>query len=212
MTHSNDNRAIKSVAVFAGSKPGNEPIFRQATEELGTLLGQNGYDVIYGGGDFGLMGIVARTAQAAGSKVKGLIVRLWANAGGGPAIPGVDEKIVENREERKAVMRDETQASILLPGGIGSWDEILDIMAWQDEQRYVSPGKPPRPIIVLNTGGVYNHLKGLIEDGIRRGFVYKESENLVRFVDTPSQAAAILNDYNSPARVNAPEFKPSALS
>lgn len=209
MTHSNDNRSIQSVAVFAGSKAGNEPIFREAVEELGTLLGKSGYDVLYGGGDFGLMGIIARTSQAAGSKVKGLIVRLWANASGGPAIPGVDEKIVENREERKAIMRDETEASILLPGGIGSWDEILDIMAWQDEQRYVSPGKPPRPIIVLNTGGVYNHLRGLIEDGVRAGFVYKESENIVRFVDTPAQAVAILNEYNSPARVKVQEFRPN---
>ncbi len=200
------------MAVFAGSKPGNDPAFKQAVEELGGLLGQNGYDVVYGGGDFGLMGTIARTAKEAGSKVKGLIVRLWANAAAGTAIPGVEEAVVENRDERKTQMRETTQATILLPGGIGSWDEILDLMAWQDEQRYVAPGVPPRPIIVLNTNGVYNHLKGLIEDGISNGFVYKESENLLRFVDTPAEAVAILNAANKPQAVNAPQFRPNALS
>ncbi len=160
------------MAVFAGSKaPAMSPFFREAVEELGTLLGQNGYYVLYGGGDFGLMGIAARTAQAAGSKVKGLIVRLWANASGGPVIPGVDEKIVENREERKAIMRDETEASILLPGGIGSWDEIVDIMAWAGRTALCQPRQTAAPDHrPEHRWRLQPPRKGLIEDGVRNGF------------------------------------------
>lgn len=208
MTDQSDQKRIKRIALYAGSKWGKDLVYRQAGERLGTLLGQNGYDIIYGGGDFGMMGAVAKAALAAGSKVRGLIVRAWANVSGSAAIPGVQEEIVENKQERLSVMRDETQASILVPGGIGSWEEFITILAHQDEQRYIAPDAPPRPIIVLNTNGVYNHLKGLIEDTYNEGFVYEPSRNLVRFADTPEEVIDILSEYNNPRPAQLPSAKP----
>jgi hypothetical protein len=199
MTDLDDHRRITSVAIYAGSKWGKNPAYRHAAERMGTLLGQNGYDMIYGGGDFGLMGVVAKAALAAGSKVRGLIVRAWANVSGSAAIQGVDEAIVEDKYERMAIMRNETQASILLPGGIGSWEELVTILSHQDEQRYVAPDALPRPIIVLNTNGIYNHLKGLIDETYDEGFVYEPSRNLVRFADTPEEVIEILSEYQIPA-------------
>ncbi len=211
MTDETNQRRIHSIAIYAGSKFGNDPAYRQATERMGTLLGQNGYDMIYGGGDFGLMGAVTKAALAAGSQVRGLIVRMWANVSGSAAIPGVQEEIVEDRAERKGIMTRDTQASILLPGGIGSWDELFDVLAHLDEQRYAAPDAPPRPVIVLNTNGVYNHVKGLIEDTFNAGFIYEPSRNLVRFADTPEDVIDILNQYQNPAlqpRENHPSPRP----
>ena len=216
MSDAPDNRRIQQVSIFAGSRIGNNPAWESwvsASEELGTLLGQNGYDLAYGGGDVGYMAAVVKTALAEGSRVKGFIDRFWHEATGSNSPPGVDEVVVESREQRKLDMRRETQASILLPGAIGSMDELFDIYAWQDEQRYRVPsGTPKRPIIVLNTNGAHDPLKNMIERWIADGQVYGESVNLIRFVDTPEEVIEILNEYNKPQPVKAPEFRPNPLS
>lgn len=203
MTDQNDQRRIKRIAIYAGSKLGNSPFRDQwvaDTEQLGTLLGENRYDLDYGGGDVGYMAILVVKALAAGSKVKGLIDRFWHEASGSNSPPGVDEVVVESREQRKLDMRNDTQASILLPGAIGSMDELFDILAWQDEQRYrVSPGTPKRPIIVLNTHDAHQPLKHMIDCWIRDGQLYGESVNLVRFAETPEEVIDILNEYQKPA-------------
>jgi uncharacterized protein (TIGR00730 family) len=198
----NTDRTISRIAIYAGSKPGRNPAWLAASERLGTLLGENGYDLAYGGGGVGHMGAVVRTALAAGARVKGFIDRAWHNATGSNGPAGVDEVIVESREQRKYDMRQETQASVLMPGGIGSWDEFFDILAWQDEQRY----RPPflkRPIIVLNVEGCHDRLKALIEGGKDDGFLYEESRNLIHFADTPEEVVALLNRYNSQPRPGA---------
>jgi uncharacterized protein (TIGR00730 family) len=200
----NTDRPINRIAIYAGSKPGRNPAWLAASERMGTLFGENGYDLSFGGGDVGHMGTLVKAALAAGSRVKGLIDRFWHEATGSNSPVGVDETVVESREERKLIMRQDTQASVLMPGGIGSWDEFFDILAWQDEQRY----RPPflkRPIIVLNVDGCHDRLKALIEGGKEDGFLYEESRNLIHFVDTPEDVIRILNELNAtPASVPRP--------
>lgn len=152
-----------SVCVFCGSRPGANPGYMAAAEALGQALAREGLRLVYGAGDVGLMGGVARAAQAAGGETFGVIPvhLLKAEAGKRDLTHLV---ITENMHERKKVMFMNADAIVTLPGGPGSLDELFEVLTW------AQLGLHTKPIFLLNVQGYWDPLLALLDQVIAEGF------------------------------------------
>ena len=154
-----------SIAVFCGSKYGNNKLFAQHAEEVGLILAQKNIQLVYGGGRRGLMGIVANTVIKNNGKVVGVIPSL------------LNEKedihdelttlhIVETMHERKKMMFELCEAAIILPGGFGTMDELFEMITWNQLSIH------DKTIILLNSDGYYNNLLAHLDQMQKEGFLY----------------------------------------
>jgi len=154
-----------SVAVFCGSKLGNNKLFAQHAEEVGLMLAQKNIQLVYGGGNRGLMGIVANTVLKNQGKVVGVI----------PSLLNDKEQqhdalttlhIVETMHERKKMMFELCEAAIILPGGFGTMDELFEIITWNQLSIH------DKVIVLLNSAGYYNNLIAHLQQMQEEGFLY----------------------------------------
>ena len=137
-----------SICVYCGSRPGAEPAYRSAAEVVGTLIGQRGWQLVYGGGRAGLMGAVADAALAAGARTVGVIPSSLMERELGHA--GLDElHVVETMHERKRLMAERADAFLALPGGIGTFEELFEAWTWRQL------GYHDKPLGLLDVGGYY---------------------------------------------------------
>lgn len=154
----------KSVCVYCGSRPGKAPEFIVAATELGTALANTGLRLVYGAGDVGLMGAVARAAQVAGGVTFGVIpIHLLKREVGKRDLTSF--VITETMHERKKVMFMNADAIVTLPGGPGSLDELFEVLTWRQL------GLHTKPVFLLNTNAYWNPLLALIDHMIAQGFV-----------------------------------------
>ena len=168
----------KAIAVFCGSKPGNNPTFTQHAERLGTLLGQHKIKLIYGGGRKGLMGSVADAVMKEGGKVMGVIPELligWEQQHEGIT----DLQVVEDMHTRKKIMYDMCDAAIILPGGYGTLDEMFEMLTWNTLNIH------NKTLIILNTDGFYTPLIAHIRNMEEAGFLYEPFTKRIAVYDTP---------------------------
>ncbi|KIC30118.1 MULTISPECIES: LOG family protein [unclassified Leisingera] len=182
--------SIKSVCVYCGSRAGVLPAYAEAARAFGTALADNGMRLVYGAGDVGLMGEVARAAQKAGGKTFGVI-------------PGHLERrevgksdlttyvVTETMHERKKVMLWNADAVVVLPGGAGSLDELFEALTWRQL------GLHSKPIVILNTEGYWDKLRDLLEQVVSQGFAGRETADHLIWADTPVAAIAALRDARS---------------
>ncbi|MGB3313896.1 MAG: TIGR00730 family Rossman fold protein [Albidovulum sp.] len=153
----------KSVCVYCGARPGRRAAYAEAAREVGTLLAANGWRLVYGAGDVGLMGEVARAAQWAGGETFGVIpTHLMEMEVGKRDLSTF--VVTETMHERKKVMFMNADAVVVLPGGGGSLDEFFEVLTWRQL------GLHDKPIILLNTEGYWDKLIGLIDHIIAEGF------------------------------------------
>lgn len=154
-----------TVAVFCGSKSGNNPIYSEDVSLLGKLLGQNGFDIVYGGSHKGLMGDLANNALVRGSKVTGVLPEVlleWEHQH-----EGLSELIItKDMHERKKLMYQHGAAGIVLPGGFGTLDEMFEMLTWNQLSIH------NKKIYILNSGGFYDHLIAHLESLESNGFLY----------------------------------------
>lgn len=181
---------INSVCVYCGSRAGALPAYAEAARAFGTALAENGMRLVYGAGDVGLMGEVARAAQKAGGETFGVI-------------PGHLERrevgksdlttyvVTETMHERKKVMLWNADAVVVLPGGAGSLDELFEALTWRQL------GLHSKPIVILNTEGYWDKLRGLLEHVADQGFAGRETLGYLIWADTPVAAIAALRDARS---------------
>lgn len=193
----NAKKQIKTVAVFCGSKFGFNPKYREDAEELGALLGQNGFNLVYGGGTAGLMGAVSKAALENGSKVTGVITHAFHKAAYYSALDGAEETVVRSLPTRKAQILKKADACIILAGGIGTQDEQWEAAALIDMQIAEGSAVFLKPVIVLNTNGIYNALKVQMRQLISEGFIHPGREKLIRSVDRPGQVIEKLKTWNA---------------
>ncbi|MFA5538351.1 MAG: TIGR00730 family Rossman fold protein [Gemmobacter sp.] len=155
--------ATRSVCVFCGSRDGSRQEHATAAQALGRLIAAEGWRLVYGAGDVGLMGAVAEAAQAAGGKAIGVVpVHLMGRE---KARERLDTMIVtENMHERKKVMFMNSDVIVVMPGGAGSLDEFFEVLTWRQI------GLHEKPIFLLNIGGFWDPLVGLIDHVIAEGF------------------------------------------
>ncbi|HEV8268847.1 MAG TPA: TIGR00730 family Rossman fold protein [Thermoanaerobaculia bacterium] len=169
------------VAVFCGSRRGHDPLFASAARETGEEIARAGAGLVYGGGNIGLMGVVADAVLAAGAPVYGVIPESLAAkevAHGG--LTRLD--VVESMHERKARISAAASGFLALPGGLGTLDEFFEIVTWKQL------GHHDRPIVILNAGGFFEPLLSTVAKMTADGFV---SDPARLFTVSPTPADAV---------------------
>ncbi|MBL8579330.1 MAG: TIGR00730 family Rossman fold protein [Mesorhizobium sp.] len=159
---------IRSVCVYCGSSPGNDDIYMKAGHTLGRSIAQAGLQLVYGGGGKGIMGAVADGALRAGGKVTGIIPRFLMNREATQAaLQRLDETVVtDNMHQRKHAMFEKSDAFVALPGGIGTVEEIIEIMTW------AQLGHHRKPIVFANIGGFWDPMVALLDHMRDAGFIH----------------------------------------
>jgi uncharacterized protein (TIGR00730 family) len=154
---------IKRLCVYCGSSAGIDASYRGAAARLGTLLAESGVELVYGGGRVGLMGVLADAALAAGGRVTGIIPRHLHDREA--AHPGLSHMIVvASMHERKQRMFEFADAFAVLPGGLGTLDETIEMLTWRQL------GLHEKPVIIADIAGYWAPLLALFEHAIARGF------------------------------------------
>lgn len=179
---------IKSVCVYCGSSARVDDIYKNAAIETGEIIVRSGWDVVYGGGKSGLMGIVANTAMDTGGKVTGVMVESLTEYE--LQHEGLTKlHIVPTMHERKQMMVDLADAFVILPGGLGTLDEFFEIITWKQI------GLHAKPIIIVNLDGYWDHLNQLIDHIADKAFMRRASkEYLFTVVDKVSDIQQAIND------------------
>ncbi len=155
---------IKRVCVFCGSSPGARPAYAEAAAALAQSLVARGITIVYGGGNVGLMGVLADTARAAGGEVIGIIPKgLVAKEVAHLELP--DLRVVESMHERKALMADLADAFIAMPGGYGTFEEFCEILTW------TQLGLQRKPCGILNIARYYDDLLKMFDHAVAEEFV-----------------------------------------
>lgn len=171
---------IHAVDVFCGSKTGTNPLFIEHTKQLGHLLAERKISIIYGGGNKGLMAVVANAALERNGKVVGIIPKLlseWEHQHDGLT----ELHIVENMHVRKELLYEKCDAAIILPGGYGTLDEVFEILTWN--QLHIHDKK----IFFLNSDGFYDHLLAHIAKMYAEGFLYNDPFETLIILTSPGQ-------------------------
>ena len=176
---------MKSVCVYCGSRSGAHPAYAAAADAMGRGIAQNGWRLVYGAGDVGLMGTVARAAQEAGGDTFGVIPKhlLDREVGKTDLTRFV---VTETMHERKKVMVMNADAIIVLPGGAGSLDEFFEVLTW------AQLGLHDKPIMLLNVQGYWDPLIALVQHVISQGFADPSLAGLVTSVADVDGATDLL--------------------
>ena len=176
---------IKSLCVFCGSQHGSDRRFRAAAARLGELAGSAGLKVIYGGGRVGLMGAVADATMAGGGEVVGLIpARLLEREVGHRAI--TELIVARDMFDRKDQMIARADAFVVLPGGLGTLDELLEVVTLRQL------GYHAKPIVLVNVGGYWDPLIALVDQVITHGFAAPNARTLYRAVGSVEEVLPAL--------------------
>ncbi|MDX2144423.1 MAG: TIGR00730 family Rossman fold protein [Rhodospirillaceae bacterium] len=171
--------------MFCGSQVGADPAYREAAVALGRAMAASGTALVFGGGRVGLMGATADAVLAGGGTVIGVIPEFLRDKE--LAHPAAQEMIVvPDMHTRKRIMFERADAFCILPGGIGTLDEFFEIITWRQLHRH------NKPIVVLNTNGYWDHMKGLLETIITRGFAHEGHSHLVDFVARPEDVLPLI--------------------
>ncbi|MBD0415813.1 LOG family protein [Oryzicola mucosus] len=196
---------IRSICVYCGSSPGKDEIYLKAGQQLGRSLAQANVRLVYGGGTKGIMGAVAEGALRAGGKVTGIIPRFLMNKEATEtALARLDELVItENMHERKHIMFEKSDAFVALPGGIGTVEEIVEIMTW------AQLGHHRKPIVFANIAGFWDPMLTLIDHMKQEGFVH--TSHLVQPLVIDQADAVVAAIITAASADNAPTEGVSAV-
>lgn len=158
---------VKRICIFCGANPGGRPVYADTAHELGRTLACRGLEIVYGGSSVGLMPVLANAALQAGGRVIGVIPALLVERE--LAHQGLTElRVVGSMHERKATMAELADAFVAMPGGLGTLDEIFEMLTWSQL------GLHAKPCVFLNVAGYYNRLLEFLEHARHEGFVRDE--------------------------------------
>ena len=178
---------IRRLCVYCGSSGAVEPQFREAASELGARLGAAGIELVYGGGRVGLMGLLADAALSASGKVTGVIPARLRDAE--VAHTGLTELVVvDSMHDRKRLMAEKADAFAVLPGGIGTLDELFEIVSWKQL------GLHDKPILLVDIGGYWAPLRGLLDHIVVNGFARPQTRLLLQVIPSVSALMATLSE------------------
>jgi uncharacterized protein (TIGR00730 family) len=179
---------IRSVCVYCGSSPGRDEVYMKAGHALGRSIAQSGLRLIYGGGTKGIMGAVSDGALRAGGKVTGIIPRfLLSKEATEAALGRLDDLIVtENMHERKHMMFEKSDAFVALPGGIGTVEEIVEVMTW------AQLGHHRKPIVFGNVKGFWDPMLALLDHMGAEGFIHTAQRVRPLVINDPEAIVAAI--------------------
>lgn len=180
------------VCVFCGSSARVDERYRASATALGQLIAQRGDELVYGGGRVGLMGLVADAALSGGARVTGVIPRFLMNLEVGHG--SVSELVItDSMHQRKADMYERADAFVVLPGGLGTLDETLEVLTWSQLQLST------KPVVLVDVAGYWQPLLALIDHTIASGFSRAENRNLFRVVETVDAVFDAINAFPAPS-------------
>jgi uncharacterized protein (TIGR00730 family) len=160
-----DGMKIRSVCVYCGSSVGRDPSYATAADRLGTAFANAGVRLVFGGGSVGLMGVVARAALRLGGEVNGIVPAFLKERE--VALSEVSELIVtRDMHERKRLMFERSDAFVALPGGIGTLEEVVEMMTWVQLDRH------RKPIVLVSHDGFWEPLIALLDHMVATGFLH----------------------------------------
>lgn len=187
-------RKVQSIAVYCASSNKLRPSFVEAAERLGELIAAEGMRLVYGDGGIGLMAAVARGALNNGGKVIGVIPQFMVDQGWNN--PNSTQTIItQTMHERKAKICDISDAMVALPGGIGTFEELLECLTWKQL------GLHQNPVVILNTDGYYDHLLACIDLMVEEQMMRPIHKEMFVVVSQPEEVI--------PAILNAAEWDPN---
>jgi len=161
-----------SLCVYCGSRPGELPIYSEAARAVGHEIGRRGWQLVYGGGRAGLMGVVADAALEAGASVVGVIPHSLMDRELGHV--GLTElHVVDTMHQRKTLMAERSDAFLALPGGIGTFEELFEVWTWRQL------GYHDKPIGLLNVAGYYDALLRFLQHSLDQGFMASAQSELL---------------------------------
>lgn len=176
---------VRSVCVYCGSSSRVPEAHKQAARQLGERLGREGVRLIYGGGRVGLMGIVADAVLAAGGEVIGIIPQfLQAIELGHPTV--TELVVTDSMHARKQKMAEQSDAFVVLPGGLGTLDELFEIATWRQL------GLHDKPIVVVDTDGYWRPLRALVDHMVAHGYARPENAALIEYVPSVDEVLPTL--------------------
>ena len=164
---------MKKICIFCGSSMGFDPIYREKAAELGRVLADNCCELLYGGGNVGLMNVIAEEMKQRHCKIVGTITQHLLDMRVGR--PDIDELIVvETMAERKKILEDMADAFIAMPGGVGTMDEFFEVMVLSQLRVF------DKPVALFNVNGYYDHIVSFLDRATRDGFIHREhADNLI---------------------------------
>lgn len=171
---------MKSICVFCGSSPGSDKEFAEETKKLAELFLKENIELVYGGGNIGLMGVIAGTMMEGGGKVTGIMPEFLMRR------EHADLEItklilVQSMHERKAMMSELSNAFIILPGGIGTLEEFFEVWTWEQLRLH------NKPIGVLNISGYYDDMIKFLDNSVEKSFLRKADRDLILIDDDPTK-------------------------
>ncbi|GHV58132.1 cytokinin riboside 5'-monophosphate phosphoribohydrolase [Bacteroidia bacterium] len=170
-----------TITIYAASSPHVASVYMQAAKELGRLIGEKGITCINGAGKTGLMGQVTDAVLENGGRVIGIIPQFMVDRGWG--YPSLTERIVTpDMHTRKQLMAQRSDACIALPGGIGTLEELLEIITWRQLGLY------PKPVVILNTNGYFDDLLRMLAKSEQEHFMHHLQSSLWTVAEMPDQA------------------------
>jgi uncharacterized protein (TIGR00730 family) len=176
-----DDKSL-NICVFCGSSPGVDPAHVLLAKELGEEIAARGHSLVYGGGGLGLMGATARAARDGDAKVIGIIPH-FLNAIE-RTIPGIEHEFVDDMHARKIRMFDLADAFVVLPGGVGTLEEVIEVMSWQRLNLH------DKPIVFLSDTGFWVKLVEVLGEIIEAGFA---PDSLHDDIESDASVEAVFN-------------------
>ncbi|MDI3377739.1 MULTISPECIES: TIGR00730 family Rossman fold protein [Acinetobacter] len=184
------------IALYCGSRVGNKPIYKETAIELAQGIAEHGFGIVYGGASIGLMGQVADTVLEHGGEVVGVIPEFMLDYE--VAHSKLTElHVVQTMHERKAMMAERAGAFVALPGGLGTFEEILEIATWGQLNQH------QKPMILFNVNGFYDALIAQLDHAVTEGFLPPQHRAKLIVCDTFDEIYGAVKNLNSPHRFMA---------
>jgi len=204
------NKPTTAVAVYCGAHAGTEPVFHHAAASLGHALATQSRPLVYGGGTRGIMGIISDSVLQHGGSVVAVVPDAMLRAGGegeqsstwGPigheeleekGRDKVESVVVDSMHERKVEMANRAGGFIALPGGYGTFEELMEVTSW------TQLGVHTKPVVLLNVLGFFDPLRALIKNAMGFGFIKAQNGKLMTFVDCPPEVDPATFDWGAAA-------------
>jgi len=184
---------LRSVCVYCGSSPGTNPAYAEMATALGHELVRRGLRLVYGGGSVGLMGILADAVLGAGGEVTGIIPK-FLNDREIQHTAVTDLRVVATMHERKALMAEETDAFIAMPGGIGTFEELFEVLTW------TQLGVHDKPVGLLDVADFWAPLRALLQRTVDDEFLKPDAAAALKYGTTPAAVLDAFADFTPPDR------------
>jgi uncharacterized protein (TIGR00730 family) len=182
---------MRRICVYCGSSPGNRPVYAAAAKSLADVLVRHELELVYGGADKGIMGVIADAVLEAGGKVHGVIPQMLMDKE--IAHQGLTElHVVASMHARKTMMAALSDGFIAMPGGYGTLEEIIEIVTWGQLHFH------DKPCGLLNVDGYFDHLLAYLDHANREGFLRRENRNMILVDEDPVGLVQQFERYTAP--------------